>query len=298
MRKIAIIDIGSNTVVLNLYTEHDAALTLCSNTSHAVRLVSYIDETKHHMKPEGIEAACQVLQEYRQAIDAWQPDKTYAFITEPARQIDNLAEMLSAFRQTGIDVDAISGEQEAAFDLLGSRIDAGDIVTGNAFDVGGGSTELIAFKNNRIIEAASMALGCVRLSRLPLEEATADDALHTFLSVHPGLMSIPSSTLIGIGGTNRAAGLVMNELFHSGNTMNVELLKQVFDHLKDGDPRCIEAMHKVVRSSRWPVFLPGLNMILGICRAYHASEIRISSGCVREGYILSHLAEDDHGKTV
>lgn len=295
MKKIAIVDIGSNTVVLNLYTKDREGLHLCSNTSNAVRLVSYIDEEAHHMKPEGIQAACNVLSQYRQAIDAYRPDCTFAFITEPARNIDNRKEMLAAFHEAGIDVDAISGQQEATYDFFGSRIDTGDIKTGNAFDVGGGSTELIAFQNNGIVEAASMPLGCVRLSRLPLEECTADDALHAFLEDHPKLMSIPSSTLIGIGGTNRAAGLVMNEMFHCGNTMNVQLLEQVFQHLKDNDPRYIDAVHKVVRSSRWPVFLPGLNMILGICRAYHASEIRISSGCVREGYILSHLPEESHG---
>ena len=301
MQKIAIVDIGSNTVVLNLYTKDQAGLHLCSNTSNAVRLVSYIDEDNHHMKEEGIAAACDVLRQYRKMIDEYQPDYTFAFITEPARNIDNKEEMLASFHQAGIDVDAISGQQEAAFDYLGSRIDAGDIVTGNAFDVGGGSTELIAFKNNEIVEAASMPLGCVRLSRLPVENQVADESLHEFFQSHPKLLSVPSSTLIGIGGTNRAAGLVMNELFQCDNTMNVQLLTQVFHHLKDEDERYVHAMHKVVRSSRWPVFLPGLNMILGICRAYNATEIRISSGCVREGYILSHLSsenkEKDDGKT-
>ena len=78
MKKIAIVDIGSNTVVLNLYTKDREGLHLCSNTSNAVRLVSYIDEEAHHMKPEGIQAACNVLSQYRQAIDTYRPDCTFA----------------------------------------------------------------------------------------------------------------------------------------------------------------------------------------------------------------------------
>ena len=41
----------------------------------------------------------------------------YAFITEPARNIDNYEEMHQRFLEEGFDVQALSGQEEAEFDL-------------------------------------------------------------------------------------------------------------------------------------------------------------------------------------
>lgn len=293
MTASAVVDIGSNTIVLNIYTWKDGKPLLQETHSEAVGLVSYIQNGT--MKPEGIAAACRVLGSYRERCRQVRPDQQLAFITEPARGIDNRAAMLAAFQQAGFTVDALTGEEEALYDFAGSRLDTGDILTGNAFDVGGGSTELLSFRDDQVLKAVSLPLGCVRLKTMPLENKTVDLPLAAAGRAAPELLETPAAVLVGIGGTCRAAGLLLDALFNSGKTMNVPLLQQVYDHLKAGDERYVKAMHKSVHASRWPVFLPGVNMILGICRFYSARQIRVSDGCVREGYLLCHQEKSVSG---
>lgn len=282
MQKIAIVDIGSNTIVLNIYEKENAALSLIQSFSSPVGLVRYIHD--HHMCKDGILAAMNVLQTYQDKIHEQHIDKVFAFITEPARHLDNQMELLSAFQKSGFIVDPLSGEEEAHYDYLGSRIDCGDIASGVAFDVGGGSTELIAFHQGKIIEAISFPLGCVRLQTLPITDVTVDLPVQQVQKEHPLLTSIPSSTLIGIGGTCRAAGQLLNQP-HSMDAQELFLWR---DRLKQKDPDSMAKMQAVITPSRRDVFLPGLNMICAILKAYDAKAVRISSGGVREGYLLSH----------
>ncbi len=168
MNKQAILDIGSNTVVLLIYKIHeDNSFEIIHHDSNAVHLVSY--NKNGHMEQEGIDKTVEVLKQYRSYLNEQGIQETYGFVTEPWRNIDNATQMLEAFSACGFNIKPLTGEEEAAFDFIGSRLDTSDIPTGFAFDVGGGSTELISFANNRIVEATSIPLGCVRLKQLPLD---------------------------------------------------------------------------------------------------------------------------------
>ena len=72
----------------------------------------------------------------------------------------------------------------------------------------------------------------------------------------------------------------------------MEQLTAVCEGLKARDYDMTAAMHRNVSQGRWSVFLPGVNMLLGICRAYGADKVRISKGCVREGFLLNHLVRE------
>lgn len=282
MSKIAIIDIGSNTVVLHIYEKEKETVSLRQSFSSPVGLVRYIHDGR--MQEEGIRATVRVLQSYQAEIRQRHIDKVYAFITEPVRHIDNQEELLSAFRQSGLPVTPLSGQEEAIYDYFGSRIDCGDIRSGIAFDVGGGSTELIAFQEGEILEAVSFPLGCVRLQALPMVDETVDPPIQRMLREYPRLTSVSSATLIGIGGTCRAAGKLLNQ----PRLIDTRELFRWRDRLRQKDPDALSCMQKAIAPSRQPVFLPGLNMICAIVKAYDAKAVRISSGGVREGYLLKH----------
>ena len=147
--QFGVIDIGSNTVVLIIYELVNEFPKVIFHTSSHVHLVSYIEN--HVMKEEGIEKTCNVLKEYKKILEEYQIKEYKAFITEPHRNIDNRKEMLQAFSNCGIEVIALSGKEEAELDYLGSLIDTKFISTGTAFDIGGGSTEFISFKDKSLV---------------------------------------------------------------------------------------------------------------------------------------------------
>lgn len=283
MQKVGLVDIGSNTIVLLIYKITEDTFEIIHHESEPVHLVSYSKDG--HMDNMGIEKACEVLKQYRKILDSYSIQDGYGFITEPWRRIDNDQEMIQAFTDCGFEIHALTGEEEATYDFLGSRIDTNDIASGIAFDVGGGSSEFIRFENQVVCEAQSIPYGCVRLKQLPLNKETVDKPLQQMVIDYPKL-STTCKEIIGIGGTVRAAGKVCEAIFGTSSTMSIKNLEDIYTKLENNDPSTTEIMHEVVSKGRWEVFLPGLNMVLGIAHLYHAETIRISSGCVREGFLM------------
>ena len=284
MSKAGIIDIGSNTVVLIIYDSIDP-IHVEQYYSEPVRLVSYNHDG--HMAQEGIDKTLEVLQRYKEILKDANITDVGAFITEPWRHLDNTEELLNGLGKSGFVIEPLSGRQEAEYDFLGSRMDCSDIETGNAFDVGGGSSELISFRNGEIHEVLSLPIGAVRLCQLPIDPSIPEQYLKEAFVKAPRLLDTPSETIIGIGGTARATGLLAQELYPN-EPIALSLVETMLENLLKEDPATITAMKNVISPGRWPVLAPGMNMLAGIMRAYHAKNLRVSEGCVREGYLIAH----------
>ena len=285
MKKHGIVDIGSNTVVLIIYDSVNP-VHVQEYYSEPVHLVSYNDNGI--MKQEGIEKTLDVLKRYKSILEEQHVETYFSFITEPWRNLKNTDEFLSRLSESGLSIDTLSGREEAEYDFYGSRIDCDDILTGNAFDIGGGSTELISFRDGVIHEAYSLPAGCVRLSRMPVTPKTAHGFLNDAFAACPNLRDTPSDLIIGIGGTCRACRLLADDLY-PGAPLTVHLVKKLLAGLLNDDPATVASMKRVITPGRWSVLAPGLNMLAAVMDAYHAENLRVSEGCVREGYLLRHI---------
>lgn len=284
-----VIDIGSNTIVLNIYELKENIPTVTFHESSATHLVGYIENKV--MKEEGIIKASEVLKHYVSILKEKNITNYKAFITEPARNITNKEEMLNAFSSCDLEVIALTGEEEAEYDYLGSKlIDSSSIHTGNAFDIGGGSTELVSFRDDVILEAVSIPVGCVRLSKEPIKASLTDNYMHDTFSKHPKLQEVSSETIIGIGGTARATLNLYKHVYQSdSNIIEVEKLIPIYTALMNQDEEMIQHMKASVDKGRQPVYLSGLNMLMSIVKAYKVKQIFISKGCVREGFLTKRL---------
>ncbi len=281
-----VIDIGSNTIVLNVYDCEKNIPEVVFHESSAVHLVGYIENKV--MKKEGIDKACFVLKKYVSILQEKHIQEYKAFITEPARNIENKDELLDAFRNCNLEVIALTGKEEAEYDYLGSKcIDSAEIKSGNAFDIGGGSTELISFQNDEIIEAVSIPVGCVRLSKEPVLSSITDAYMLDTFTKYPKLQEIHSDTIIGIGGTARATLKLYQHIYDTSlNIIEIEKLIPIYEGLMKQDEDMINKMKASVDKGRQPVYLSGLNMLISIVKAYQVKTIFISAGCVREGFLL------------
>lgn len=285
MSRYAIADIGSNTVVLLIYEIAGSTLRQLKYISTPVHLISHVADGV--MSQEGIDKAVSVLKEYRNISDEMNISWRWADVTEPCR-IANRDELISALEETGWEIYPLSGEQEALYDFTGAKIAYPDVKDGIAFDVGGGSTELIAFKDGKATDAMSFHLGCVRLAHMPLDTGTCRIEIDRARQEYPGL-NIQADSLIGIGGTARAAGLVAEIAFGDRHVIKTDDLRLMFDKLIDHDYDMEAIVKKVVDPARQPVFLPGLHMILEIAAAFEAKTIYISDTGIREGFLLARI---------
>ena len=288
MTQYAIADIGSNTIVLLVYEMVNHYPTPILHISTPTHLIDYVDGDRI-MSKEGILKATEVLQSYADKLDEMHVQYRFADITEPCR-IQNKEELVASLQATGWDIYPLSGNEEALYDFLGTKYSYPTLNKGIAFDVGGGSTELISFEYGQPIDAMSFPLGCVRLRHLSINTPECAKQIRSARTQYPSL-NTTCEELIGIGGTMRAAGKVYQALFQEELVIEVNKLQDVFDKLCMHDPIFEEAMKANVDPSRQPVFLPGLHMILEIARIYHAKRILISKTGIREGFLKIRLEE-------
>lgn len=285
MKETGIIDIGSNTVVLKIYDENGKD-TENGYYSSAIHLISHIKDGL--MQESGIQAALQVLRQYRKILEERGVTEVYGLVTEPCRHISNRDAFLEALNSIGYEIRPLTGEEEASYDFLGSRLDTSDISSGTAFDIGGGSTEIVSFCDGTVIHAlTSIPYGCLRLKDCPLERKIPLSIIQQETERMPALLDYAGDILIGGGGTCRAV-LLMHEKWFGNRHVSETDLSMMFDALKSGNKDAVEVLNETVSEDRRDVILPGINMILAMMEVFHASELRCSSYGVREGYLLAH----------
>lgn len=282
MNRYGIADVGSNTVVLIAYEVEGRSLKQLKYISTPVHLIDYVKDGL--MSADGIEKAAQVLKGYAAILDEMGITYRFADITEPCR-IQNADALISALKESGFEIHPLSGNEEALYDFEGAKFSYPDVHEGIAFDVGGGSTELISFSNDKAVEAMSFHLGCVRLAHLPLDTEECRREILQAREEYPSL-NTDARTIIGIGGTARAVGLVCEKAYGNRHRIRVEDLKDAFVRIRDKEEVLTSIVRSTVEPSRIPVLLPGMHMILEICDVFHTEEIMISDTGIREGFLM------------
>lgn len=292
MERYGIADIGSNTIVLVIYEMHDGIPAVLQHISTPVHLIDYVEN--YAMRKEGILMAYETLLKYESILSEADVDIRYADITEPCR-ITNADELISKLSETSFHIIPLRGEEEASCDFYGSRLSFPHISEGIAFDIGGGSTELISFENNEILDAVSFHLGCVRLSHLPPDTPECMKEIRTMAEKFPSLDQ-KRDTIIGIGGTVKALAKLIRDQYGTKDMMYLKDILDIYERLRAEEPGAKRAMQRTVNRNRIPVFLPGVHMIIEICRFYEAEKIIVSSTGIREGFLLKYVLPQEEAQ--
>jgi exopolyphosphatase / guanosine-5'-triphosphate,3'-diphosphate pyrophosphatase len=161
----AVIDIGTNSVKLLVAEVTGGAVVPIREQSEQTRLGQgfYPD---HQLQPDPVAKTAQAVANFRaRALDAG-ASSVRVIATSAARDAVNPAPLLEAVRTaSGLEVEIISGEQEADWVYAGVRSDPALAHGGLLIvDVGGGSTEFILGQGTRQDFRGSFPLGTVRLS--------------------------------------------------------------------------------------------------------------------------------------
>lgn len=164
MRKIAAIDIGTNSMRL-LLCEYDQQ-SFGHKEKHLIvtRMGQGLSE-KGALSQEAIQRNLRALQIFKEKADEFGAQEIIAIATSAVRDAWNRDEFLHAAKQqTGIDIRVISGDLEAEMGITGvvsEYEDSGDILV---IDIGGGSTELVLGGKRGISFATSINAGTVRMT--------------------------------------------------------------------------------------------------------------------------------------
>lgn len=306
MQRIAIIDIGSNSarlVISHIYK--NGAYNMVYNQKEALRLSQKVDG-QNLLTEEAFTSTLDTMRSFAHMCKIYQADKTIAVATAAIRNASNGPELIAKVaEQTGIQLHIISGKTEAYISYLGV-INTLDVKNGIIFDLGGGSTELILFKNRKILESVSLPLGAVNTTgmfntRNEMPPNVYND-LNAFimsrLAQYPWLKQ-SNLPLIGVGGTARTVAKIIQRAkkYPATKIHNysypIQTFRSFFNKL------CLtnlEQRKKIsgLSTERSDIILAGSSIISCLLEATGAKKL-ITSGCgLREGLFYDYYSKSNN----
>jgi exopolyphosphatase/guanosine-5'-triphosphate,3'-diphosphate pyrophosphatase len=166
-KPVAIVDIGSNTIKGLLAVRRAGGEVVArKRETTEVRISSGSWEGKRMLSEHGMATAVLAVSTILRKFSEFAPSAVRIIATSAVRDAANGREFAGRVRAaTGHDVEIISGEQEALLICRGMLCDPGlrNKTSFDLFDLGGGSLEIIQYRDGKLRKALSLPLGCVRL---------------------------------------------------------------------------------------------------------------------------------------
>jgi exopolyphosphatase/guanosine-5'-triphosphate,3'-diphosphate pyrophosphatase len=164
MQKIGIIDLGSNTTRLIVMAyEPGSHFRLVDEVSETVRLAEGVGNSGT-LKAEPIHRAAEALSMFERLCRNTGVEEIIAVGTSAIREARNQNTFWRELRRlTTLELRIISAEEEAYLGYLGT-INALAISDGIIFDTGGGSTQVSAVRERRLLRSFSAQAGVLRFT--------------------------------------------------------------------------------------------------------------------------------------
>ena len=302
----AIIDVGSNTVRMNIYKIEQGQLSLVMGKTETIGLASYVKNGQ--MLPEGVNRACEVLSEFRSILQDLGITDYHVFATAALRNaVNSHAAVEEIVERTGICIEVLSGETEAELDFIGAS-HAVDVTDGLLIDIGGASTELVVYENSEIKKKASLPVGSLNIydryvsNLLPSrsERKAVKQMVLQLLKQDADLYYGEYPIVCGVGGTIRAARKLNNYLFQlplSNMRIKAPNIKRMIKLLENDAGEAIpvetlEVLLKVV-PDRVRTILPGMIILYTLVKHFHSEWVDVTRAGVRDGYLYRYVLQQD-----
>lgn len=303
---LAAIDIGTNSIhmVVARVAGHDR-FEVVTRQKEMVRLGSGRGEMKH-LEQDAIDRGVAALVRCRTLADSLEA-RVFAVATSAVREAYNAQEFLDRARvEAGVDVDVISGYEEARLIRLGV-LQALPVYDRDAvlIDVGGGSTEVVFGRGEDVHYARSIKLGSLRMTRrfFPDGEVRGDAVQRCRRYVQGRLAPMvheagrlefqvavaSSGTVETLTAMARArdGGDVPQTL--NGATLSKGHLGLVIDDLAAAPTTEERRKLPGIDAARADILLGGAIVLEQICEALGITELVISEYALREGVLLDGL---------
>jgi len=310
---LASIDVGSNTIRLLIGAVEGERITDIHSGRRITRLGNNVEQTGK-LQDKNMEDSIAVLKEFLSAVTLNGVQYTKAVGTSALREAANADLFIKkAFEETGITIDVISGEEEAALTLKGilaSLPMAGYSIPESALivDMGGGSTEWISIRKNHAAGTQpSLAMGTIPMGVIKLAQkyvqagpVSEDDVQRmaggidpVLLKLHARIGDVPKETcLIGTAGTFTTIASVDLSLEHYSrerihlHTIPLHRLLAMRDRLFSLTLKERETV-RGLEPGRADLIIPGIQFTITMMKRFSIDELIISDHGLLEGALLS-----------
>ena len=282
MKKFAVIDVGSNSVRLAFVADGKILYKALNST----RLGEGLAE-KPLLKKEAVERSAIAVKEFFEKAKAEGAEQIAAFATAAVRTAENRAEFLNRVKELcGVEVEVISGEEEAALGTLGALGEE----DGALIDVGGASTEIVVKKNGALVYKKSVDIGVVRLKdKCGRDKALLEKAAKEAAKAYVNLPKLDK--IFGIGGTATTLAAQALELKEyasekvTGAAISVDKTRELADKFLSMPVEEIEKL-PCMPKGRADVLAGGAVLLATLMEELNVKEIVVSDRDNLEGYAI------------
>jgi len=303
MDRIASIDIGTNTILLLIAEVEEGALKPLLEKETIVRLGEGVQKNGILLE-EAMERGSQTLDQYLKECQKMGVQRIFAAGTSALREARNSDHFLERVEEKlNLSIEIISGEEEAQLSFLAVTRDLKEprkpILV---IDVGGGSTEFILGRGDRITQWVSLPLGSVRFT----EQFLLSDPVHEEewenmeRQIQKLLVRIPHPKepflMVAVGGTATTlasveqglAEFILEKIHHFG--LGRKALKSQLDLYRS---KTIEERRKIpgLFPARADVILAGGAILYWTMEKLECPSVLISCHGVRYGLLYKKISD-------
>lgn len=313
----AAIDLGTNNCRLLIAHPTGSAFKVVDSFSRIVRLGEGLSASGK-LADDAIERTTDALKICAQKIRRHKVSFTRSVATEACRQASNSETFLDHIKNhTGINLETIEPEEEANLTLAGCipLIDRNTDYT-LAFDIGGGSTEIMWIgkddqENIELRDTISIRLGVVSLAekfghktitpenyKWIIERITSE--LEAFDEAHEISRHIAEKNIqmLGTSGTvTTLAGIYLDlprydRSIVDGLNIDFESINAIVSRLAqmDYETRCA---HPCIRKERADLMIMGCAILDAVCRRWPVGQLRVADRGIREGILMAMMAANN-----
>lgn len=308
MRPLASLDLGTNTFRMLVAEKAAGGIKPLQVERAIVRLGEKMHKTGSFSE-EAMKRAVEALKVFREKADKAGVAKYKAVGTSAFREAKNGEELIRRIkRETGWEVEVISGEKEARLTakgaFLGLEIDEWPVLL---LDIGGGSTEYTLVDKGKVICTVSTHLGVVHLTEGFVKNDPPSQEEILFLRkkirgeaeelANTWKIEIFPSTLVGVAGTPTTIAAVhqglerYNHKLVHGYTLTqkeVEELTQRLLRLTTAQRRELPGMER----GREDLIVSGAILLEESMKAFRGPRLVVSDCGILEGVLLEMLEEE------
>lgn len=302
--RLGVLDIGSNTGHLLVVDAHDGAAPLPAYShKQPLRLAEHLDD-HGAVNASGIAALTEFCAEALVVADEKGCEEMLPFATSAVRDSANSDEVLAHVRrETGVELEVLSGEDEARLTFLAVRRwfgwSAGRLTV---FDIGGGSLEIAAGTDEAPDVAQSLPLGAARLARAHFEDGVDETQLRAIRKKIRAAIARDAGYVLRSGAPNVAAATSktfrsLARICGAAPSDAGPLVERVLtlEDLRDWIPKLVgmsaEELADLpgVSPSRTHQIVPGALVAEAVMDIFDLSELEICPWALREGVILERI---------
>jgi exopolyphosphatase/guanosine-5'-triphosphate,3'-diphosphate pyrophosphatase len=244
MKHLAIIDIGSNSISLQISEIRNKSYDIVEDYKETIRIGGDVFKSGSFSETT-VKSIIEVLERMKVLIDKRGWSFIRATATAPFRDASNAKEVIELIREkVNINVEVIDGTEEARLvHLFVSANFQINNLSALILDIGGGTTEFILSVNGEIVFSKSVPLGITRLTSdfFKNNPPKNDEIVILKEYINKTLDEMPINksidTIICTGGTINNISYIYNKRVHLSDTpikyVERKFLKLIYNEIKN-----------------------------------------------------------------